>query len=67
MRERLKIEMRQVQDASMVIATEEGNENFYLSPARLTQIENEEAIPNFYKLYSLCSVYGLELSDLLRR
>jgi transcriptional regulator with XRE-family HTH domain len=66
-RERLQIGMREVQDASMVIATEEGNENFYVSPARLTQIENEESIPSFHKLFSLCSVYGLDLNDVLGR
>ncbi len=66
-RERLQIGMRDVQDASMVIATEEGNDNFYVSPARLTQIENEESIPSFHKLFSLCSVYGLDLNDVLGR
>ena len=59
--------MREVQDASLVIASEEGNENFYVSPARLTQIENEESVPSFYKLFSLCSIYGLDLNDVLRR
>ncbi len=66
-RERLQIGMREVQDASMVIASEEGNEHFYVSPARLTQIENEESVPSFYKLFSLCSVYGLDLNDVLGR
>ena len=66
-RERLQMGMREVQDASTVIASEEGNENFYVSPARLTQIENEESIPSFYKLFSLCSVYGLDLNDVLGR
>ena len=46
-RERLRMGMREVQDASMVIASEEGNDNFYVSPARLTQIENEESVPSF--------------------
>ena len=59
--------MREVQDASVVIASEEGNESFYVSPARLTQIENEESVPSFYKLFSLCSIYGLDLNDVLRR
>ena len=66
-RERLQIGMREVQDASTVIASEEANENFYVSPARLTQIENEESIPSFYKLFSLCSIYGLDLNDVLKR
>lgn len=64
-RERLKLDAQQVQDASMVIAAEEGNENFYVPPASLTQIESDEAIPNFYKLYSLCAIYGLYINDLL--
>jgi transcriptional regulator with XRE-family HTH domain len=66
-RERLQMGMRDVQDASMVIAAEEGNAHFYVSPARLTQIENEESVPSFYKLFSLCSVYGLDLNDVLAR
>jgi transcriptional regulator with XRE-family HTH domain len=66
-RERLQMGMRDVQDASMVIAAEEGNGHFYVSPARLTQIENEESVPSFYKLFSLCSVYGLDLNDVLAR
>jgi transcriptional regulator with XRE-family HTH domain len=66
-RERLQIGMRDVQDASMVIAEEEGNENFYVSAARLTQIENEESVPSFFKLFSMCSIYGLDLNDILRR
>jgi transcriptional regulator with XRE-family HTH domain len=66
-RERLQMGMREVQDASMVIAAEEGNPHFYVSPARLTQIENEESVPSFYKLFSLCSVYGLDLNDVLAR
>src|ERR1700758_3684366 len=66
-RDRLQIGMREVQDASMVIASEEGNENFYVSPARLTQIENEESVPSVYKLFSLCSIYGLDLNVVLGR
>lgn len=66
-REHLRIEIREVQDASMVIASEEGNENFYVSPARLTQIENEESIPSFFKLSSLCQIYGLDLNDVLSK
>ena len=66
-RERLQIGMREVQDASLVIASEEANDNFYVSPARLTQIEKEESVPSFYKLFSLCSIYGLDLNDVLGR
>ena len=66
-RERLQIGLREVQDASAVIASEEGNDNFYISAARLTQIENEPSIPSVFKLFSLCSVYGLDLHDVLSK
>jgi len=66
-RERLQIGLREVQEASSAIATEEGNENFYVSAARLTQIENEQSIPSFFKLFSLCAIYGLDLHDVLSR
>jgi len=66
-REGLQVEMREVQDASMIIASEEGKEDFYVSPARLTQIESDESVPSFYKLFSLCQIYGLDFSDVLSR
>ena len=66
-RERLQVGLREVQEASTVIAGEEGNDNFYVSAARLTQIENEESIPSVHKLFSLCSIYGLDLHEVLTR
>lgn len=66
MRERLQVGLREVQEASSVIANEEGNDNFYVSAARLTQIENERSIPSVYKLFTLCSIYGLDLNDLVQ-
>jgi transcriptional regulator with XRE-family HTH domain len=66
-RERLQIGLREVQEASSEIAEEEGNENFHISAARLTQIENAESIPSVYKLFSLCSIYGLDLNDVLSK
>ncbi len=64
-RERLQMGLRNVQEASLVIAAEEDDENFHISAARLTQIENEESVPSGYKLFSLCSIYGLDLYDVL--
>ena len=66
-RERLQIGLREVQEASAIIASEEGNENFYISAARLTQIENEASFPSVFKLFSLCSVYGLDLHEVLSK
>lgn len=66
-RERLQLGLREVQDASAAIANEERNDNFYVSAARLTQIENEQSHPSIFKLFSLCAVYGLDLHDLLTK
>jgi transcriptional regulator with XRE-family HTH domain len=64
-RERLKIDVQQVEEASLVIASEETNERFFVSRRSLAAIENNESVPSFYKLYTLCAIYGLSLSDVL--
>ena len=66
-RERLQVGLREVQEASAVIASEESNDNFYVSAARLTQIENESSMPSVFKLFTLCSIYGLDLHDVLSK
>jgi transcriptional regulator with XRE-family HTH domain len=66
-RERLQVGLREVQEASAIIASEEANESFYVSAARLAQIENETSIPSVFKLFSLCSIYGLDLLEVLSK
>jgi transcriptional regulator with XRE-family HTH domain len=64
-RERLQIGLRDVQDTSAIIASEERDDHFYISAARLTQIENEQSLPSVHKLFTLCSIYGLDFHDVL--
>ena len=66
-RERLQMGLRDVQDASAEIVAQEENDRFYISAARLTQIENGQSVPSVYKLFSLCAVYGLDLYEVLGR
>jgi transcriptional regulator with XRE-family HTH domain len=66
-RERLQMGLRDVQEASGAVAGGEDNQKFYLSAARLTQIENGQSIPSVFKLFTLCAVYSLDLNELLRR
>jgi transcriptional regulator with XRE-family HTH domain len=66
-RERLRIGLREVQEASAGVVAQESNDRFYISAARLTQIENGQSVPSVFKLFSLCAIYGLDLYDLLRR
>ena len=66
LRNRLGITMREVEDCSRRIADAEGNEEFFVSTSRLTQVENRESTPSIYKLYSLSVIYRVKFSDLLR-
>jgi transcriptional regulator with XRE-family HTH domain len=66
-RERLQVGLREVQEASSVIASEEANDDFYVSAARLTQIENEDSMPSVFKLFTLCAIYGLDLHEVLTK
>jgi transcriptional regulator with XRE-family HTH domain len=65
LRNRLGITTREVEDYSRTIAESEGNEDFYISNAWLTQLENKNSIPSIYKLYSLSIIYRTRFADLL--
>jgi transcriptional regulator with XRE-family HTH domain len=64
-RSRLGITTREVTEKSQQVAEAEGNEEFYISNAWLTQIENTHATPSVYKLYSISIIYHLRFSNLL--
>ena len=65
LRNRVGITTREVEDYSRKIAESEINEEFYVSNAWLTQIENKISIPSIYKLYSLSVIYRIKFTDLL--
>ncbi len=65
LRNRLGITTREVEVHSRKIAESEANEDYYVSNAWLTQIENKIAIPSIYKLYSLSVIYRVKFTDLL--
>ncbi len=62
---RLGVTTREVEEHSRRIAEAEGNEEFYISNAWLTQVENKQSTPSIYKLYSLSIVYRTKFTDLL--
>lgn len=64
-RSRLEITTREVAELSGRIADSEGNQEFHISNAWLTQIENTESIPSIYKLFSLSVIYRIKFTDLL--
>jgi transcriptional regulator with XRE-family HTH domain len=65
-RARLGITTRDVADLSQKIAETEGNPEFHISNAWLTQVENSDSVPSIFKLYSLSSIYRIKFTDLLR-
>jgi transcriptional regulator with XRE-family HTH domain len=63
---RLGITTRDVADLSEKIAETEGNPEFHISNAWLTQVENSDSVPSIFKLYALSSIYRIKFTDLLR-
>ena len=65
MRNRLGITIRQVEAYSSRVAQMEGNRKFSISDTCLTLIENRNATPSMYKLFSLSVIYRMRFVDLL--
>lgn len=64
-RTRLGITTRDVSELSQQIAQREGNAEYHISNAWLTQIENSDSVPSIFKLYSLSAIYRIKFTDLL--
>lgn len=64
LRSRLGISTREVADLSQKIAETEGNPEFHISHAWLTQVENSVSIPGIHKLYALSAIYRIKITDL---
>lgn len=65
LRNRLGVTTREVEDLSRKIAEDCGNEEFYISNAWLSQIENTSSVPSIYKLFSLSVIYRTRFADLM--
>lgn len=65
-RERLRLRYRDIEEASQLIAHLHGNDEFLVGLSRLADIENKGTLPSVYRLYSLCAIYRLEFSAVLR-
>jgi len=57
-RERLGLSLRDVERLSDGIAQQRKSQDYYISHAWLADIENGKLKPTFFKLYSLCVIYG---------
>jgi transcriptional regulator with XRE-family HTH domain len=65
-RNRLGVTTREVEELSRKIALQSGNEEFSISNAWLTQVENGNSVPSIYKIFSLSAIYRTRFSDVLR-
>ena len=66
LRLRLGITTREVTDLSQKVVDSEGNEEFRVSNAWLSEIENSGSVPSIYKLYALSVIYHVKFADLLQ-
>jgi transcriptional regulator with XRE-family HTH domain len=64
-RNRLGVTTREVEELSRRIALESENEEFCISNAWLTQLENKNSVPSIYKLFSLSVIYRIGFTQLL--
>src|SRR5262249_24660362 len=62
---RLGISTRDVAEFSQKSTEAEGNPEFHISNAWLTQVENSDSVPSIFKLYSLSAIYRIKFTDLL--
>ena len=65
LRNRLRVTTREVEEFSRTLAENSGNDEFYISNAWLTQLENKDCVPSIYKLFSLSVIYRTRFEDLL--
>jgi len=65
LRERLGFTMREVETASARIADRHGNDEFAVSPSRLSDIETKGLVPSIFRLYSLAIIYRSDVREVL--
>lgn len=64
-RERLDLRYRDVEEASLRIASRHKNDEFVINLSRLADIENKGVVPSIYRIYSLCAIYRLDFGEVL--
>ena len=64
-RENLKLKFRDVEEASIVLATLKGSDEYIINLSRLSDIENKGTVPSLFRLYSLSTIYRSDITELL--
>ena len=67
LRDNCNVTVREVELESRRIAEAKGDNRFYISNARLTQLENDPlSEPSLWKLFSLSAIYHVRITELMR-
>jgi transcriptional regulator with XRE-family HTH domain len=64
-RERLKLTLRDVENASQMIVDRRRSQEYKLGLSRISEIENHSVVPSIYRIYSLCAIYRLDYVEVL--
>lgn len=62
----LRLTLREVHGASVVLATKLRNREFILPASRLHEFEVKGVVPSIYRLYTLSWIYGCKIGELMR-
>lgn len=65
-REQLALTYRDVEHASYELAQRHGRPEFIIHISRLADLENSSVVPGLHKLFSLCSIYHLNLEEVCK-
>ena len=65
-RERLGLKYRDVKESSLRLAQVYGNNEFQIGLSRLADIESKGTVPSLFRIYSLCAIYKLNFTAVLR-
>lgn len=65
LREKLGLVMKDVETASMKLATKYANLEFAVYATRLSDIETKGTQPTIYRLYSLAAIYRIDVTEIL--
>jgi hypothetical protein len=57
--------LRDVEQASALIAQRLTNDEFAIPPSRLADIETKGVVPSVFRLYSFASIYRRDFAELL--
>jgi transcriptional regulator with XRE-family HTH domain len=64
-RERLNLTVRDVENASQIIAERRKSPEYRLNISRLSELENHGVVPSIYRILSLCAIYRLDYIEVL--